>query len=223
MPSLLDVLLAPPRCLGCDAEGDTWCARCAAAVVPDPNLRDLGMPVLAVHRFEGPLRRTIIAWKEQNRADAQRLVCGWFASAIAPLLTGLPGAIVVAVPSSPSAERRRGWAHVESALEPVCSSSLRRGALRSAGRRADQSTLGRAARQRNMAGAFVWTGPPDQPVIVVDDILTTGATMRAAAAALHAGGVRGVIGLALAWRPEPTLLRGCERGYLGIADRGGSP
>ncbi len=223
MVPMLDSLLAPPRCMGCGADGPPWCRICAATTPADPTLRDLGMPVIAVHAFEGPLRRVVIAWKEEGRAEARRLVQRWLSLALGPLRSAMPGAIVVAIPSSPSAERRRGLAHLEQVLAAVCPEDLRTGALRSVGARADQSTLGRVARARNMAGAFAWEGPTDRPVIVVDDIVTTGATMRAAAATLHASGVERAVGLTLAWRPESTLLRGFERGYLGIADRGGSP
>lgn len=219
MPSLLDSLLAPPHCIGCGAGGPPWCDGCAASAVADPNVRDLGIPVIAVHRFEGPLRRAVIAWKEQGRADARRIVGRWLDAALHPLIDAMPEAIVVAIPSSPDAERRRGEAHVERLLSRSWAPRVAPGALRSITARADQAGLGRLARARNMADAFLWVGPADRPVIVVDDVITTGATMRAAASALRAGGVPDAVGLVLAWRSESTLLPGGDAGYLGIADK----
>ncbi len=164
------------------------------------------MPVLAVHRFDGPLRRAIIAWKEEARADARLLVQVWLSAALGPLLEALPDAPVVPIPSSPAAERRRGARPLVALLARVCPERLQPDLLQAAGARADQAGLDRAERARNMAGAFRWAGSAGPAPIVVDDILTTGATMHAAAVTLRAAGVTDAVGLALAWRPAGTLL-----------------
>ena len=206
MAPLLDALLAPPRCLGCGASGRPWCPDCAATVRGSPVRRSLGMPVLAVHRFDGPLRRAVIAWKEEGRAEARDLVRGWFGLALGPVLEAMPQSPVVPIPSSPAAERRRGALPLIDILMGVCPTRLRPDLLRAARQRADQAGLDRAGRTRNMQEAFRWCGGAGPAPIVVDDILTTGATMHAAAVTLRAAGVTEAVGFALAWRPARTLL-----------------
>lgn len=67
-----------------------------------------------------------------------------------------------------------------------------------------QSSLSRQARQTNLVGAFEARGRFDRLTVgLVDDIVTTGATLEAAAQALRAAGAAAVIGLAVARTPPP--------------------
>ena len=70
-----------------------------------------------------------------------------------------------------------------------------------------QTGLSRAARVRNVADGFTVPGPADvreRTVLVVDDVLTTGATADACAAALHEAGVRRVFVLTFARAGKPA-------------------
>jgi predicted amidophosphoribosyltransferase len=63
-----------------------------------------------------------------------------------------------------------------------------------------QVGLDRLRRQRNVARAFRWEGPPlhGEPVLIVDDVATTGATLDACASALKEAGSGSLTGLVLA-------------------------
>lgn len=195
MVGLLDALLAPVLCAGCGVPGSLWCTRCSAH--PTRVLwRQCGIPVLSAYRFEGPIRRTIIDWKDEDSALASDRVAGWFERWLTALTAAMPDAVVVPIPSSPAANRHRG----RDALLDVLSCVGAVPWLAPTRSRDDQAGLGRAARVRNLHGSMRWDGPPGRAVIVVDDVITTGSTMREAARALVAGGCREAVGFALASR-----------------------
>jgi predicted amidophosphoribosyltransferase len=118
-----------------------------------------------------------------------------------------PALALVPVPSTSTARRRRGFDHVALLCSAAAAVLRRRGhrvrvapMLRPVRRLADQSGLGAAARAANLAGAFVLAhphlparllgAPGGVRVVVVDDVLTTGATVGEAVRALRAGSVR---------------------------------
>jgi ComF family protein len=65
-----------------------------------------------------------------------------------------------------------------------------------------QTVLTRAARRRNVAGAFAASGRAPARVWLVDDVATTGSTLTEAASALRRAGAREIVGVCLAWRPR---------------------
>ena len=73
-------------------------------------------------------------------------------------------------------------------------------ALRKSGQTLPQSSLSESARRRNLKGAFVWNSIKSVPrsVLLVDDVLTTGATLRECARVLRKAGVRRVYGITIA-------------------------
>ena len=73
-------------------------------------------------------------------------------------------------------------------------------ALRKVGRTKPQSSLSEYARRKNVRGAFVWNPKIQAPrsIVLVDDVLTTGATLQECARALRKAGVRRVYGITIA-------------------------
>ena len=101
-------------------------------------------------------------------------------------------AVLVPVPLSPARRRERGFNQAALLARGLAAATgwpvrelLRR---RPGGRR--QARLGRRERARNVRGRFVTAGPSagDRPLVVVDDVLTTGATAAACCGALADGG-----------------------------------
>jgi predicted amidophosphoribosyltransferase len=207
--SLLEFLL-PTRCAGCDLPGDLLCERCRTAL---PVIEAAwacprcGAPFghlvctecwraepafeagVCVGSLEPPLSRCISLYKDAGERRLGALLGEMLAGAVG-VWGAWPGG-VVPVPPSAAALRTRGFDHTAAIAERVAASL---GvpvvhALASAGAR-DQRTLGRTARQANVAGAFVATPDAVLPsrLVLVDDVMTTGATLDAAAAVLLAAG-----------------------------------
>ncbi|MDP9846435.1 ComF family protein [Streptosporangium lutulentum] len=211
MPTALLDLVLPPRCAGCDAPGALVCPRCTAELHGEPARRTPvpsppGLPECwSAAEYVGATRRAIIAYKERGRTALVRPLAGALALAVAAAAGERP-VTLVPVPSARSALRRRGH-------DPVTRlADLAAGCLRAAGwpatverplvqrrRVADQAGLSSPQRAANLSWAFTVAsgrnGPVldhrsvSGPIVLVDDIVTTGATLAEAARALREAGV----------------------------------
>lgn len=198
---LVDLVL-PRECTGCGSPAALLCADCRALLAtaplgltaPDPC--PWGFPTtVAALAYAGPVRPLLHAHKELGRLALTEPLGALLAEAVLGL-RGIEGAALVPVPSARAAVRARGHDH---ALRVAQAAGRRTGLpvlplLRPARRVADQSGLSSRARAANLTGALAVREPlRGRPVVVVDDIVTTGATLVEAARALSAAGgdVRG--------------------------------
>lgn len=218
LAALLDLVL-PMTCASCATPGRELCAGCAAELLApplgrhSPRPRPPGLPELVVARaYDGAARAALLAHKERGRL---RLV-GPLGMALGQALRVLElpqTALVVPVPSSRAAVRSRGFDHARR----LAHSGARAAGLRSrplllpARAVADQSGLTASGRAANLAGALrARRDLTGVDVVVVDDVVTTGATLVEAARALSAAGarVRGAACVAGTTRRQPPPVPG---------------
>jgi predicted amidophosphoribosyltransferase len=207
---VLDLVL-PLECGGCGAPSTRWCPSCArqlAVKADEPHLIaprvDPGVPVLSLGRYAGARREAIVAVKEHGRADL-----------IAPLAVAMRAGLerllvwgvvstpltVVPAPTRRSAARRRGGDPVTRMARTATAGLPGVGVAQALRMRAmvrDSVGLSGADRQRNIAGRVKITKAVSGDVIVVDDIVTTGATACESVRVLTIGGARVVSVLAIA-------------------------
>lgn len=208
---MLDLIL-PLQCGGCGAPATRWCPACAAALsvaadepyVVAPRL-DPGVPVFGLGRYAGPRRQAIVALKEHGRRDLVAPLSRALALGIHQLtgwgVLAAPLAVVPA-PTRRLAARRRGGdpvARIAAAATAAAPGVCVVAALHTAGLVRDSVGLGTAARERNIAGRVRLTARLAAEVLLVDDVVTTGATAREAVRVLGDGGVRVAAVLALAF------------------------
>lgn len=111
--------------------------------------------------------------------------------------------LVVPVPLHRRRERSRGFNQSELIARELCRLEGWQGAGRNLVRGREtppQVGLDRIRRAENVRGAFAWVGPSlvGASVLLVDDVMTTGATLSACAMALGAGGATSVRGVTVA-------------------------
>jgi predicted amidophosphoribosyltransferase len=254
-------LAMPVECVCCGVEDRTLCAACAHGVRlltrrpfraegRAPALVDMGgavlLPVVAAGVYRGELAQALLSFKRHGQRQLAEELAGALARAVGEAAGQAEGIVLVPVPTSGAAFRRRGFSPVHLLLARARRSPALEGAavtdvlrkIRPApsgsrgrprpaagwpglsglpapsgsrglpGWPGGQKGLGRAARARRVRGSMrikagirpaALTG---RACIVVDDVLTTGATLAEAARALRAAGgvVRGAVVLA-ATRP----------------------
>lgn len=180
-----------------------WCPECGqelALRIDDPHLVtprvDPGVPVFTLGRYAGARRAAIVAVKEHGRTDLLGPLAGALHAGMARLFTwGLleTPLVVVPAPTRASAARRRGGDPVRRmAQAAVCDWADVNvvPALRLRGLVRDSVGLSSADRQRNIAGRVKLRRPVTASALVVDDVVTTGATAAESVRVLRAAGAR---------------------------------
>ncbi|MDT0399543.1 MULTISPECIES: ComF family protein [Streptomyces] len=204
-------LVLPAECGGCGAPRTVLCARCRTALggavpcrvrpVPEPS----GLPpVHAAARYTDEVRATLLAHKERGALGLARPLGRALAGAVRAGLGAVraPGVrdgpvLLVPVPSARRAVRTRGHDPARRIAYAAAGELRRAGvparvlpALRQRRDVADQSGLGSRQRLANLAGALTLAPGCDRllpagRVVLVDDLMTTGASLAEAARAVR--------------------------------------
>jgi predicted amidophosphoribosyltransferase len=233
-------LIAPVDCAGCGAADRALCETCALGLRSRPLLGELdvappgappslavahapsaaALPITAALPYDDVARRVLLALKEQGRTELARPLAGLLSTAVDLAWHGSRAELLVPVPGSWTAAGRRGF-------DPVALIARRAGlvvtpALRAArGTTAPQKSRGLA--ERLAAGAPRWRVSPrvrGRRVLLVDDVVTSGATLRAAVLALGEAGAEVAGCAAIAATPRRVGTSSIPWRFLSTDDQG---
>lgn len=208
-------MLMPVECAGCEERDRPLCSECAHSLVPAPTVHATPrqVRVFAALRYDGRMRRVLLAFKDQHRTDQARPLAGALIPALRMAINESQATLgmswpplVVAVPSSKRAFRIRGYHPMALVLRSAGVRHER--VLRVTKNTGSQKLLSAEQRATNVHGVFVatrWLG--SAPVIIVDDILTTGATIDEAARAISAAGGTVVAAATIGFTPRIGAVR----------------
>lgn len=193
---LLEALFPPP-CGGCEDVGrEPFCRICTEALLPAQPFEIEGAEAaLACWAYGGPVARALRDLKYEGRWPLGRAL----GAQMQLMLPQLPTVdVIVPVPLAPAALVARGYNQARELARGISRPILPRALLRRPG--ATQVGLTRQERLMNLRDAFE-PGPEavkDRSVLLVDDVVTTGATAEAACKILAAAGANRVVVLAAA-------------------------
>lgn len=183
------------NCLACGRVGPAWCEECVRAVLAVHQCRTPeSRRVVAAAHYGGVVRTAIIDHKEHGHLALANPLGRLLAATFAWGRQDLPVATLVAIPSTKSASRSRGHDHaLRLARAAGAVSGLpAKPVLRWHRHVHDQAGLSAAHRRQNVSGAMVAARPNDHggSAWLVDDVMTTGATLDEGARSLEAAGWR---------------------------------
>jgi ComF family protein len=202
-------LFLPVSCAGCGDPDIQLCDECRNRIEVDVQYRELFIPESMTRiplyfscDFVEPLTDIMHQFKELGHTKLAGPLSKWMRPAIEHVQAHVGAEVHWVAPPSP----RRNF--VQRGYHPLKILSRQLGIgltplLRSSRKRADQTGLSRHLRQANMSNAFVTTrNLAGVDIVLIDDVMTTGATLRESARALQVAGARVVGAAVLAARPK---------------------
>lgn len=219
--AVLDALavVAPVNCAGCGRADRGLCDECRAELLPavTPRRLLLGIVAYTALRYEGVVRQALLAFKEEGRTDVARALAAPLTAAIARALVpgeastgGAATPELIAVPSTRAAWRRRGYDPV-ALLCRRAGYSLARELVHDR-RTESQKLLAGEDRESNLHQSMRARRRLDgRTFVLIDDVLTTGATLREATRAVQEAGGTVVAAVALAFTPRLFTQQGDQQ------------
>ncbi len=199
--------LLPVACAGCGRLGGALCRQCVERAKRPPAslcrpIVGSAMSVLAPFEYSGVVRDLVMGVKYRNSRQA----LPWLARELADACVAerIRVDVVTWAPTTRQRRRARGFDHAEQ-LARMLGAFVGIPALGLIERAGGHAQTGRSAVDRRTGPAFLARVPiAGERVLLVDDVLTTGATLRAAAAVLRGAGAGEVVGAVAARTPRPN-------------------
>lgn len=175
----------PDECIGCQSFGSLLCDRCVSTCpLYSGDIPDMGdVRCMVQFAYTGVMRRAVLVLKYAGR----RRMAGALAAHL-PAVFGGQRVCYVAIPAAPARVALRGY---DQAVLLATALARRHGGYVSrqlvrVRNTPTQAKLNRMERHINVQRAFAWYGPAIvDPIVLVDDVCTTGATLRSAITILH--------------------------------------
>ncbi|HSX14962.1 MAG TPA: ComF family protein [Candidatus Saccharimonadales bacterium] len=206
-------LIAPHYCLGCGVEGAPLCPDCLSRqptkrptcyrcnklspggrTCPACRRQTKLAGVVVASYYEGVVKELVQALKYQNQVAAAQTL----ATLITPLLSPTAFDCITAIPGAPSRYRRRGYHQAELIAKAIArATGLPYRPLLGRLEVASQVGISRRKRLEQVRGSFIVRRSAlveGQRILIIDDVLTTGATLSEAALVLKSAGAKSVWG-----------------------------
>lgn len=214
--NLLDNLIsvvAPHRCVGCDKINQVLCRNCSAAIVSVPprcyrclkatkdyktckSCRSSSYlrSVKVLGEYDDVIKSVLHGLKYQRNQAAAGVLAGKLAG-----LSQLSGLTLVPVPTSPSRVRQRGYDQAELLAKRLAyrTNSSATLLLKRIGL-VHQIGASGVTRRKQLSGVFSAKPVILKNVVLIDDVLTTGATLEEAAKTLRVAGVKTIDAIVVA-------------------------
>jgi predicted amidophosphoribosyltransferase len=191
----LTQLIFPSRCFGCQRLGPSICSGCRSSWHPHYYKSSLGQFKVHSALIYTPIAsKIILAAKESGQKGADELIIQSIIHVLEKNKVNTNLARMVPIPSSEASQRRRGRSFM---VDLVSQISERTGipmldCLQLSRRVLDQSRLDRDQRAKNLDGAFSLSCHVRGELILIDDVVTTGATLREGFRAVNSQGFQAI-------------------------------
>jgi predicted amidophosphoribosyltransferase len=188
-------LIFPVRCLGCDQLGISICSVCRKfwhpRIIKTWSRSDISFPIYSSIPYSPIAGRVLLAAKEDSLELADNLLASALMHSLRGARVEAQCDFLIPIPSRKSVARKRGRQFISILSKKIGESEglPTEDLLTHIRKVRDQSNLDAKHRAENLEGALVSLRFISGRAVLIDDLVTTGATLREAARALRTAGI----------------------------------